>query len=104
MNFRVPALEHTKATRQARTGEEGMRRRANVHRPSWTGGVDATSRKYREASFDGADGVVDQSRENCFEPEPPPRLRLQRKLRSFFLVAQPPLLARRGDWLASGVA
>jgi len=29
-------------------------------RPSWTGGVDATSREYREASVDGADGVVDQ--------------------------------------------
>src|SRR5687767_2713162 len=31
------------------------------------------------------------------ETEPPPRLRHQRRLRSFFLMAQPPLLSRRGN-------
>src|SRR5262245_8417943 len=61
-----------------------------VSRPSWTGGVDATSREHREASFDGADGVVDQNAWSSFESDQPPRLRHQRKLRSF-LLAQPPL-------------
>ena len=32
-----------------------------VSRPSWPGGVDATSKKHFEASDDGADGVVGQS-------------------------------------------
>ena len=30
--------------------------------------------KYREASFDGADGVVVQDQQNVFEREPPPHL------------------------------
>ena len=34
--------------------------------PSWPGGVDATSEKYREASFDGADGVVVQDQTEMF--------------------------------------
>ena len=36
------------------------------HRPSWPGGVDATQEKYREASFDGADGVVVQDQTEMF--------------------------------------
>jgi hypothetical protein len=31
--------------------------------PSWPGGVDATSRRYREASAEGADGVVVQDQQ-----------------------------------------
>jgi len=31
---------------------------SRMHSPPCKGGVDATSRKYREASSDGADGVV----------------------------------------------
>jgi hypothetical protein len=50
--------------------------------------VDATRRRYREASFYGADGVVDPDRQDFFEPEPPPRLR--RKVASRrFLDAEP---------------
>ena len=37
-----------------------------IHRPSWPGGVAATSRRYREASFDGADGVVVQDQTEMF--------------------------------------
>jgi hypothetical protein len=50
--------------------------------------VDATSRRSREASFDGADGVV--WLRNLWTT--PPRLRELMLLRDFFLIAQPPLL------------
>ena len=43
-----------------------------ANRPSWPGGVDATSKKRRAASECGADGVV------VLEIEQPPRLRLRR--------------------------
>ena len=60
--------------------------------------MDATQEKYREASSDGADGVV-WSRNSWTTP---PRLRELMRLRDFFFVAQPPLLLlRRGAWLAS---
>jgi len=65
--------------------------------------VDATSKKYREASFDGADGGVAHKR--ClglrfFETrvcERPPRLRETKMLRDIFWIAQPPLLCKEGN-------
>ena len=46
--------------------------------------------KYREASFDGADGVVVQDRQNSFEPEQPPRLRREGRFAPFFDAAATP--------------
>ena len=44
--------------------------RLRIHRPSWTGGVAATfEKRYREASFDGADGVVVQPQLLCHDSE-----------------------------------
>ena len=52
----------------------------------------ATSRRSREASSEGADGVVVKQ-----FLATPPRLRELRWLRNFFLIAHPPLLLlRRG--------
>jgi hypothetical protein len=57
--------------------------------------------KYREASFDGADGVVVQDRQSFFEPEPPPRLRRKVASRRFLMPRRShpswPDLARRGN-------
>ena len=64
------------------------------HSPPQRGGVDATSREFREASFVGADGVV--NRAICFRTRPP-RLRLLRRLREILLIAQPPLLKEEGS-------
>ena len=48
--------------------------------------------------------VVQDSNENVpFEPEPPPRLRRFGCFATFLLLAQPPLLARRGDGPVRGV-
>jgi hypothetical protein len=54
--------------------------------------VDATSRKYREATFDGADGVVLVQQIIGGGPAPPRLRLLLRMLRDFLLLAQPPLL------------
>jgi hypothetical protein len=67
------------------------------------GGVDATSRRSREASFNGADGVVENGPpllKHAFRntsaipttPSAPLRWR-----RIFFLMAQPPLLYQEGN-------
>ena len=56
--------------------------------------MDATSRKCCEASFIGADGVVTYG--NFFSELTTPSAPLLR-LRGFFLLAQPPLLTRRGN-------
>ena len=67
------------------------------HSPPDTGGVDATSRRSREASFNRADGVVEngtsaQERilKDLVNPDHPSAPLLW--LRNFFLMAQPPLL------------
>src|SRR5262249_50386524 len=72
------------------------------HSPPDIGGVDATSRRSREASFNGADGGVRNgtSSKNAFRntasipttPSAPLRW-----LRIFFLMAQPPLLYQEGN-------
>ena len=49
--------------------------RGNVIAPPGQEGWTRHQEKYREASLDGADGVVVQDPQKCFEPEPPPRLR-----------------------------
>ena len=61
------------------------------------GGVDATSKKYREASFERS------GRGGWFKPptisgsfNQPPRLRQLRMLRGIFFMAQPPLLSQGG--------
>jgi len=66
-----------------------------VSRPAWTGGVGATSKEHREASFDGADGVVDQKILRTTTPSARAEVASR-----FFLIAQPPLLSRRGDKLS----
>ena len=70
--------------------------------PPAIGGVAATSRRSREASFNGADGVVGNgtSLRNAFgntsaistTPSAPLRW-----LRGLFLMAQPPLLYQEGN-------
>src|SRR5215475_15502223 len=72
------------------------------HSPPDTGGVDATSRRSREASFDGADGVVGNgtlSKERIPKPSSIPTTPSAplRWLRIFFLMAQPPLLYQEGS-------
>jgi hypothetical protein len=59
------------------------------------GGVDATSREYREASFVGADGVV--ASDERFRNDDHPVSALLWWLRDFFLMAQPPLLCKEGN-------
>src|SRR5215471_6664638 len=72
------------------------------HSPPDIGGVDATSRRSREASFNGADGVVGNGtfskKCNSYNSSIPttPSAPL-RWLRIFFLMAQPPLLYQEGN-------
>src|SRR5215470_6513278 len=70
--------------------------------PPDTGGVDATSRRSREAPFNGADGVVENGpllwnafRNTSANPTTPSAP--LRWLRIFFLMAQPPLLYQEGS-------
>jgi hypothetical protein len=72
------------------------------HSPPDTGGVDATSRRSREASLNGADGVVENgtlSKERTLKyfgnPDHP--VCAAGGLRIFFLMAQPPLLTQEGS-------
>jgi hypothetical protein len=72
------------------------------HSPPDIGGVDATSRRSREASFDGADGVVRNGPllRNAFRNTSATRTTPSaplRWLRIFFLMAQPPLLCQKGS-------
>src|SRR4026209_1672808 len=62
------------------------------------GGVAATPRRSREASFNGADGVVWPR--NFWTTLP--RLRELRWLRYFFLIAHPPLPCSGGEPMAPG--
>src|SRR5215813_8425560 len=73
------------------------------HSPPDKGGVDATSRRSREASFNGADGVVGNE---TISPEeripkrfgnPNHPVCAAAWLRIFFLMAQPPLLCQEGS-------
>src|SRR5678809_157739 len=71
------------------------------HSPPCEGGVDATSRKYREASIEGADGVVTHKpySNNAFRNlacERPPRLRRFGGFATFSLWRSHPSFARRG--------
>ena len=69
-----------------------------VIRPSWTGGVDATSRKISRSFLYGADGVVVQNPQKFFSNlNHHPVCAIKGSFAIFFLLAQPPLLARRGD-------
>ena len=61
------------------------------------GGVAAPSRKCREASLDGADGVVLIKKIYSWLNEPP-RPRRIRCLREILLMARPPLLRQGGDY------
>src|SRR4030095_8251710 len=75
-----------------------LRRR---HSPPCEGGVDATSRKYREASIEGADAVVTHKpySNNAFRNlacERPPRLRRFGGFATFSLWRSHPSFARRG--------
>jgi len=84
-------------------GSKKMRTNWACHSPPDIGGVDATSGRSREASFNGADGVVENgtSSKNAFRntsairttPSAPLRW-----LRIFFLMAQPPLLYKEGNF------
>ena len=73
------------------------------HSPPDTGGVDATSRRSREASFNGADGVVENGtisskaafRNTSAIPTTPSAP--LRWLRIYSLMAQPPLLYQEGN-------
>src|SRR5688572_10857190 len=66
------------------------------HRPSWPGGEGEHTKKCRVATLAFEAGWWTKVRQKeSFEQ--PPRLRGSRKLRDFFLIAQPPLLSRRGD-------
>jgi len=75
------------------------------HSPPDIGGVDATSRRSREASFNGADGVVERGtpfknacRKTSVIPTTPSAPLWW--LRIFLLMAQPPLLYQEGSCLA----
>src|SRR5215831_16535814 len=72
------------------------------HSPPDIGGVDATSIRSREASFNGAAGVVESgtSFKECIlkhlgNPDHP--VAPLRWVRIFFLMAQPPLLYQEGS-------
>ena len=83
-------------------GSKKVRTNWACHSPPDIGGEDATSGRSREASFNGADGVVENgtSSKNAFRntsairttPSAPLRW-----LRIFFLMAQPPLLYQEGN-------
>src|SRR5262249_7063921 len=72
------------------------------HSPPQRGGVDATSRRSREASSYGADGVVNDGtplknasqKFSTISTTPSAPLRW---LRTFLLMAQPPLLCQEGS-------
>jgi hypothetical protein len=71
---------------------------------SWTGPFPSSPRrggrdinKLSQSLLCGADGVVTKLRKQiCFGLYSPPRLRELRMLRSFLLIAQPPLLGEEG--------
>src|SRR5215475_10486696 len=72
------------------------------HSPPDTGGVDATSRRSREASFNGADGVVQNgtSPKECIPKQfvnPSTPSAPLRRLRNILLMPQPPLLYQEGN-------
>ena len=70
--------------------------------PPDAGGVEATSTRSREASFDGADGVVWRGNPSKYASRnissiPTTPSAPLRWLRIFFLMAQPPLLYQEGS-------
>jgi hypothetical protein len=72
------------------------------HSPSDIGGVDATSRRRREASFNGADGVVRNGTlfkkripKHCGSPDRP--VCAAAVASHLLLMAQPPLLFQEGS-------
>jgi hypothetical protein len=84
-------------------GEKRMTSVGASFSPPLRGGVDATSIKYSEAPFYGADGVVSKFRRICLWLTTTPSARL-RMLRGFFLIAQPPLLGELGEEGNGGMA
>jgi len=79
---------------------------SRMHSPPCKGGVDATSRKWCEATLFGADGVVAHKlgsgnallRRACVSDHPV--CAEQWTLRDFFLTAHPPLLCKEGNAVA----
>ena len=65
------------------------------HSPPDTGGVDATSKRCREATFDGADGVVRHTKRFVVPDHPVCGAKVGFAV--FFLMPQPPLLHQEGS-------
>jgi hypothetical protein len=67
------------------------------HRPSWTGGVAAALRKWREATLAPQTGWWFRFKEILSILNHHPVRSIKGSFAIFFFVSRPPLLARRGD-------